>query len=114
MAPKPVIVQFAKGDRVVPNPTTTAMLRSAGLADRATYYRHDLALAANPALPLDPHIFLAGLIAPVTTPLALVAQMQIAEFFASDGAVTIDPDGVGAIFETPIQGPLPEVPNFLQ
>jgi hypothetical protein len=114
MAPKPVIVQFAKGDRVVPNPTTTAMLRSAGLADRATYYRHDLAFAANPALPLDPHIFLAGLIAPVTTPLALAAQMQIAEFFASDGTVTMDPDGAGAIFETPIQGPLPEVPNFLQ
>ena len=32
---------------------------------------------------------------------AFAAQQQIATFFASDGAVTIDPDGAGPFFETP-------------
>ena len=56
---KPLIVQFAKGDKTNPNPTTTAMLRAGDLAEQATFYRHDLAFAANPAVvPKDPHIFL--------------------------------------------------------
>jgi len=114
MKPKPVIVQFARGDRTVPNPTTTALLRAGDLADRATFYRHDLAVATNRGLPLDPHTFLAGIIAPATTPVALAAQMQIAEFLASDGTVVVDPDGAQPIFETPIVLPLPEVANFLQ
>ena len=46
---KPLIVQFAKGDKTNPNPTTTAMLRAGDLAEQATFYRHDLAFAANPA-----------------------------------------------------------------
>ena len=46
-------------------------------------------------------------------PLAVAAQQQIATFFASGGAVTIDPDGAGPLFETPIAGPLPETLNFL-
>ena len=38
---------------------------------------------------------------------AVAAQNQIALFFASDGATTIDPDGAGPLFETPIGIPLP-------
>jgi len=45
MLAKSVIYQFAKGDQSVPNPNTTAVLRAGGLADRATFYRHDVALA---------------------------------------------------------------------
>ena len=41
------------------------------------------------------------------------AQQQIAAFFASRGALTIDPDGAGPFFEVPIVGPLPEVLNFI-
>jgi hypothetical protein len=37
----------------------------------------------------------------VTAPFALAAQQQIATFFTSDGATTIDPDGPGPFFETP-------------
>src|SRR5262249_25518746 len=48
---KSVIYQFAKGDQIVPNPATTALLRAGDLADRATLYRHDLAFGENPALP---------------------------------------------------------------
>jgi len=110
---KPVIFQFAKGDGVVPNPTNMAIVRAGDLADRTTFYRNDLAFAANPAVPKNPHGFLAGLGSPATAAIAVAAQTQIAVFFASDGAITIDPDGAGPIFETPIPLPLPEGLNFI-
>ena len=96
----PVIYQFARGDQTVPNPTTSAILRACGCADRATLYRHDLASAANPALSKNPHSFVTSVTGPFA-PFALAAQQQIATFFTSDGATTVDPDGAGAIFETP-------------
>jgi hypothetical protein len=105
---KSVIVQFAKGDQTVPNPTATALIRAGGLTDRATYFRNDLARAVNPACPKNPHTFLTNFAC-----VGLPAQGQIATFFSSDGAVTTDPDGPGALFETPIAGPLPEELNFI-
>jgi hypothetical protein len=111
---KSIIFLFAQGDQTVPNPTASAILRAGGLGDRATFYRNDLAFAANPATPINPHTFLtnvaSGGLAPVV---ALQAQTQVATFFASDGATVIDPDGAGPLFETPIVGPLPELTNFL-
>lgn len=112
-APKPVIIQFAKGDKTVPNPTTSAILRAGGLADRATYFRNDLAYQANPAVGKNPHTFLTNIGSAATVGYALAAQRQIAAFFASRGLSTIDPDGAGLFFETPIQGPLPESLNFI-
>ncbi|MGH3084324.1 MAG: hypothetical protein ACRDNP_09750 [Gaiellaceae bacterium] len=98
----PAIFQFARGDQTVPNPTTSAILRACGCADRATLYRHDLAFAANPALPTkNPHTFLTSVASPATRPFALAAQQQIATFFTSDGATTVDPDGSAPFFETP-------------
>src|SRR5206468_4887544 len=38
----PVIFQFAKGDRTVPNPTATALIRAGDLKDRTSYMRNDL------------------------------------------------------------------------
>ena len=90
------------------------------LGDRATYYRFDLFLAANPTTPPsvnDAHSFIFTI--PPFAPLppevraaanavALGAQEQIAVFFASDGLAVIDPDGAGALFEAPIVPPLPE------
>jgi Bacterial Ig-like domain len=96
----PVIYQFARGDQTVPNPTTSAILRACDCADRATLYRHDLAWAANPALSRNPHSFITSVTGGFA-PFALAAQQQMATFFTSDGATTIDPDGAGAIFETP-------------
>ena len=110
--PKPVIFQFAKGDMTVPNPTTSAILRAGHLADRATYFRNDLAFALNPAIDKNPHTFLTNIFG-VGAPYAVAAQRQIATFFASGGATTIDPDGAGPFFETPIAGPLPETLNFI-
>jgi Big-like domain-containing protein len=120
--PPPVIIQFAKGDQTVPNPTATAIFRAGDLTDRSTYFRNDLVRAAFPpmpgmlAAPANPHTFLTN-IDPTRFPLgvielALAAQAQIATFFESDGTVVIDPDGAGPFFEVPIAGPLPEVLNF--
>ena len=97
---RPVIIQFARGDKTVPNPTTTAILRAGHLASRATLFRNDLAYAANPAVAKNPHTFLTN-ITGAGALYALAAQHQIATFFASDGATTIDPDGPGPFFETP-------------
>lgn len=111
----------------MPNPLTTAMLRAGDLADRATFYRNDLAFddpSRNPTgveVPKDPHAFLlfnpfvalTVLNFPGVFDITLGAQQQIAEFFASDGETIIDPDGVGPLFEAPIVGPLPEELNFI-
>ena len=111
---KPVIFQFAKGDGTVPNPTTTAILRAGDLADRATFFRNDLAYAATGgAIPKNPHTFLTNIGIAAAAPFAFAAQSQIAVFFSSDGTVVIDPDGTGPFFETPIPLPLPEALNFL-
>lgn len=112
-AAKPVLVQFAKGDTTVPNPTSTAIIRAGDLADRAVYFRNDLAVAANPAVPKNPHTFLTNIGAAATAPYAVAAQQQIAVFFASHGTQVIDPDGAGPFFEVPIVAPLPEGLNFL-
>jgi hypothetical protein len=111
---KSIIFLFAKGDQTVPNPTETAILRSGGFADRATFYRNDLAFAADPATPKNPHTFLTNITSGGLAPaVALAAQTQVATFFASDGKTIIDPDGAGALFETPIVGALPEGTNFI-
>jgi hypothetical protein len=109
--PPPVIIQFAKGDQTVPNPTATAIFRAGELTDRSTYFRNDIAIATIPGAPVNPHTFLTNVTASTAT-LAIAAQEQIATFFESDGAVVIDPDGPGPYFEVPIAGPLPEVLNF--
>jgi hypothetical protein len=67
----------------------------------------------NPAVGRNPHTFLTNIANPAAAPYALAAQNQIATFFASDGATTIDPDGAAPIFETPMVGPPPEDLAFI-
>src|SRR5439155_7474004 len=109
---KSVIYQFAKGDQIVPNPAATALLRAGDLADRATFYRHDLAFAENPQLPTNPHGFLATLDIPGFRAITRGAQKQIATFFATDGAAVIHPEPA-RFFEVPISLPLPEKLNYI-
>jgi hypothetical protein len=109
---KSVIVQFGKGDQNVPNPATTAILRAGDLADRATYYRHDLAFAEDPRRPRNSHSFQIDITSPTMRDIALGAQEQIGVFFASDGKVVLHPEPA-RFFEVPIQGPLPEEMNYL-
>jgi hypothetical protein len=108
VTPGKTIIQFARGDKTVPNPTTSAILRAGNLASRATLFRNDLAYPLNPqsaanpgGVPKNPHTFLTNIGGAGTVGYALAAQAQIARFFASDGTVTIDPDGPGPFFETP-------------
>ena len=112
-AAKKVIVQFAKGDTTVPNPTSSALLRAGALQDRATYFRNDLAFAANAGVPKNPHTFLTNIAIPASAPYAVAAQSQIAAFFASNGLLTIDPDGAGPYFEVPVALPIPESLNYI-
>jgi hypothetical protein len=95
----PLIFQFARGDQTVPNPTATRVIRAGNFAGRATMFRNDLAHAAFNTSK-NPHTFLTTLTGP-GAPFAIEAQAQIATFFETDGAVTIDPDGGGPYFETP-------------
>jgi hypothetical protein len=77
-------------------------------------FRNDLAFALGVGFPKNPHTFLTNLAAPpAVAAVAVGAQTQIAVFFASNGALTIDPDGPGPLFETPIVGPLPEDLAFI-
>ena len=98
---RPVILQFARGDMTVPNPTTSAIIRAGHLQARTTLFRNDLAFQANPAVARNPHTFLTNVGSPAGAGYAFAAQQQIATFFASDGATIIDPDGAGPFFETP-------------
>ena len=95
-------------------------MRAGDLADRATFFRTDLFYATQPpplpaaiSPPIYPHTFLNTFTQAGAAAVSLQAQAQIATFFATDGGVTIDPDGAGPLFETPIGLPLPEMLNFL-
>lgn len=107
---RPFLVQFSRGDRTVPNPTTSAFIRAGGLENFSTYFRTDMAVAADPNFPKDPHTLLGRLTSTATADYAIALQDQIGLLFASDGSLLLDP---GALFEVPIAGSLPEGLNFL-
>ena len=114
---RPFIIQNAKGDQTVPNPTASAIVRAADAHDRWTLFRNDLVLATLAGAQANPHTFLTNIGAanPAVAALSIAAQHQIGFFFESDGAVVIDPDGAGPFFEVPIgldQIPLMEDLNF--
>ena len=110
---KLVMLQLAKGDITGTNPRTTAIIRAGNLADRATFYRNDLAFIEDPTVPKDPHTFLTNLTRPgIAGQIAHGGQMQIAIFLASEGGQIIYPDPV-RFFEVPILLPLPEDLSFI-
>jgi hypothetical protein len=111
---KSVIFLVNKGDEGAANPATTANLRAGDLADRTTYYRHDLAYAEDPTISKNPHPFLISPISgnSLVASIARGYQEQIATFFASDGQEIIHPEPA-RFFEVPIQGPLPEDLNWI-
>ncbi len=99
---RPVLVQFARGDETVPNPANTNLVRAAGLEGSTWMYRHDLARAKAPDLPLNPHPYLVLFVSlsgdtihlPGLAGLAisLDTQQQMAGFLAGDGASIPDPN----------------------
>jgi hypothetical protein len=105
--PKPVLVQFAQGDQIVPNPTTSTLIRAGQLGDATTLLRYDRIPGALPEELAEPHSFLLRIGAPgLVGRLARAAQEQVARFFASDGTTLWNPDealaGASApLFEVP-------------
>ena len=90
---KPVLWQFARGDRTVPNPQSSALIRGADMRESSRLYRHDLALAVAPELPEDPHSFLVGIQPARAFVVAQAAQQQIAGFLVADGTMIPDVNG---------------------
>jgi hypothetical protein len=82
------------------------------LADRTTFYRHDVGFAENPALGTNPHGFTTWVDRPPWRPICLAAQEQVAVFLASDGAEIIQPQPM-RYFEVPVVLPLPEGLNYI-
>ena len=125
----PIIVLFGRGDRTVPNPGATALVRAGDLADRTTFYRNDLAVATGLVAVKNAHQFVFRVALPLSqsnanvVKIALAAQKQVAEFFASDGEEpVIDPNEIlekelnppppEPLFEVPIES-LPEDLGFI-
>jgi hypothetical protein len=112
---KSVIVQMNRGDQTVPNTATSAIVRAGDLADRTTYYRHDL---AGQTLK-NPHTTFTLTNDAAMRSTARAQQDQFAILFESDGALFVDPDDYmvpapsQALFEAPIAGPLPEDLGFI-
>lgn len=103
-----MLLQFAWGDRVVPNPTTSALIRAGQLTDATALLRYDRIVDTLPHELADPHPFLLRLGAPgAAGAVARAAQEQVARFFASDGATVWDPDRA---VPPPFTEPLFEVP----
>jgi hypothetical protein len=113
-SPKEILIQMARGDQNSVNPGTSLLVREGQLAERTTLYRHDLAFAADPAIPKNPHIFAAQPTSPNATvrAIALGAQEQAAVFFRSLGMTIIHPSP-GQWFEVPLAGALPETLGFI-
>ncbi len=107
---KAVIYQVAKGDQSAPNPNGTAILRAGDLANRTTFYRHDLAYAEIPTLPKNPHAFMVSTNVAAFKPISLAAQEQIAVFFVTGEIIHPEPS---RFFEVPIALPLPEDLSFI-
>ncbi len=89
------LYQVARGDRTVANPTSFTLLRAGHLAGRTSLYRNDLTAASAS----NPHGF-PGL-DPVFATARAQGLGQTAEFLATGR--TIDPDGPGPVWETPIR-----------
>jgi hypothetical protein len=112
--PKQVLILFSKGDQVIANPWTTAVIRAGDLADRSILYRNDLAFAENSAVPKNPHGFLPLILSPVPLmrQIALGAQGMVATYLASDGISLTQPQPL-RFFEIPVAEPLPEDLSFI-
>ncbi len=135
---KSTLFQFGFGDLEVPNPTESAVIRAAGAQSSSWFLRFDKAAAIAPdlvgvtdpstglPLPILPHRVLSNptiFSHPTETPLALAEQLQVGDYFASDGTTNPDPNlfltdppfAGQSIFE--IQAPpvvLPEQLNYFQ
>ena len=116
---KRVLWQYPIGDQTNPNPSETALVRAANMRESTRVYRADIARGMNPALPVNPHVFILDVFTPASLPVALAAQSQVVGFIASGGTLIPDPSpalrplfGGKDLFEAP--GFLTESLNFMK
>jgi hypothetical protein len=103
-----VLWQFARADRTMPNPATANLIKAANGLAHTWEYRHDLARAKAPDLPLNPHPFLALFVSlsgsSIQLPgldglsITLDAQQQMAGFFTADGTAIPNPNFYSTLF----------------
>jgi hypothetical protein len=95
LEPARVLVQYALGDPVVPNPTTATLVRAGELGDRTVLVRTDrVARAAGAEWP-NPHGFLLAVRAPgLVGHVAMLAQEQLARFLRDEGEAVWIPSGL--------------------
>ena len=95
--PARVLIQFALGDRVVPNPTTATLVRAGQLGDRTVVVRTDRVARATGADWPDPHGFLLAVRAPgLIGRVAMLAQEQVARFLRDEGEAVWTPPGLSS------------------
>ena len=100
---RPALFQMAWGDNTIPNPTTTAMVRSAHMEDMVRYYRHDVARSIFPFFQADPDFYLAYLDTKQETSIALTAENMIGVFFSTNGVLApLGNDLMQVVFSTDI------------
>lgn len=90
------LFQVARGDQTVPNPTSFTLIDAGGLFARTALYRNDLSARAAS----NPHGFLLD---PSFAQAFLPGQVQASTFLRS--GQTVDPDGPGPVWETPVRDP---------
>jgi hypothetical protein len=95
LEPARVLVQYALGDRVVPNPTTATLVRAGELGDRTVLVRTDRVVRASGAEWPDPHGFLLAVRAPgLVGRVAMLAQEQVGRFLRDEGEALWTPSGL--------------------
>lgn len=97
---KRVLFQYALGDRTVANNANGQLIRAAHEYELVSLYRHDLARAAFPGLPENPHAYMAAF-AQLDQPsllIALATLSQASEFLASGRREVPDVNGLVRLF----------------
>ncbi len=116
--PKRTLFQIARGDRTVPNPASSNLIRQAGGQDATVLYRHDIAKSVSVGLADNPHTFLVNISSPAGLAVALATQGQMAGYLNTDGNEIPDANGTALkilflgkdVFERPAA--LPEDPGY--
>ena len=80
---KRILFQYVIGDRTVPNPANTALVRAANMRETTSVFRFDAVRGRIPGAPEDPHAYLAlGLLGSLQySAIALAHQSQGGEWF---------------------------------
>lgn len=93
VAPRPLLIHFARNEQRHQNPGTSEIVRAGGLADRAVLFRHDLFYPTldqtfrSQAFVKQAHWWFSALGQAPLRPIVLDAQGQSAQFLLSGGTV---------------------------